>query len=142
MAVWGQLLGLGCYFYPTYDEGGECRVHRDPWTVVLLSNVFNILAPGAIGSEHYGSSLVRIEYMRINWGLLLLDTCTFPNNGGKHSHQTKWAPVHGLIQCGAGDHLQKDEDGSCLPQPGSSSVGTRGPSTHNAFIYNIIILLK
>ena len=62
MAMCGQLLGLGCYFYPTYDEGGECRVHRDPWTVVLLSNVLNIVAPGAIGSEHYVRSLVRIEY--------------------------------------------------------------------------------
>ena len=32
-------------FYPTYVEGGECRAHRDSWTVVLLSNVLVAVAP-------------------------------------------------------------------------------------------------
>ena len=108
------------------------------------------MAPGAIGSEHYGRSLGKIEYMRIPWCLFIQDTCTYPNNGGKahrtcsnNSHPAKWARC--LLQkkyCGVRDNLQSNVDGSRLPQPGSSSVGARGPSTHNTFIYNILFLLN
>ena len=151
MAMCGHMVSLRLIFLPNIWGGWRMPCSLRP---VDSSSAFQ--RPQYCGSRsHRLRTLRQIPwkdwiYEDIPWGLFIQDTCTYPNNGGKahrtcsnNSHPTKWARC--LLQkkyCRVRDNLQSDVDGSRLPQPGSSSVGARGPSTHNTFIYNILFLLN